>query len=338
MTQRERQTPDSPAPVLPRHADCPPEKEEMSHWEDLFPRLPLVRQRELLEIAGRQGVLYDQQLKDLSPELAGKSAPPAIAPFPDFARRDLLRSFLKGAVAGLEPLKPVTIEPFDTELDADQRRAVAGALATPDVFLIEGRHGSGKSRVVAEVIAQFAAAGKRVLLLASTSAALDRVLEMIGSRDYVCSMRCVSPADAIESLPPCVRRLTLSERVRSFREQSEAASRRVAQALQQHAEKKCLAETLRAQLLGDLPRNPKGRGRGSRALQSPCDPSVRSDGRSWPPIRFAVRARVGYHRAANRGCSYAPRSCSQSDQGPAGGGPVSACPSARGTSTLAVAG
>src|SRR5439155_8860667 len=101
------------------------------------------------------------------------------------------------------------------ELDAVQREAAAKALATPDIFLVQGRPGSGKSRVVAEIIAQATARGERVLLLAPTAAAIDRVLEWVAPREVVFPLRCVDRDENVLTLPPAIRALTFGERAAS---------------------------------------------------------------------------------------------------------------------------
>lgn len=61
----------------------------------------------------------------------------------------------------------------------EQRRFVEVALATPDIALLEGPPGSGKTTAICELIAQLARRGQRVLLCASTHYAIDNVLERV---------------------------------------------------------------------------------------------------------------------------------------------------------------
>lgn len=61
----------------------------------------------------------------------------------------------------------------------EQRRFVSIALETPDVALLEGPPGSGKTTAICELIAQLTREGKRVLLVASTHVAVDNVLERL---------------------------------------------------------------------------------------------------------------------------------------------------------------
>ena len=58
-----------------------------------------------------------------------------------------------------------------------QREFVIKALNTPDVAILEGPPGSGKTTAISELICQLLRNGKRVLLCASTHVAIDNVIE-----------------------------------------------------------------------------------------------------------------------------------------------------------------
>ncbi len=209
MTQRERQTPDGGAQAPSRlAAEFPAANGSGGCWEDLVTEIPAARRQELLALADRQGLLYVHQLGPVSP------------------RHPLFSALLHGQVANLEPLHPPAVMPIDPDLDDAQREAVARALHTPDVCLIQGQPGTGKSRVVAEIIVQAAVRGERVLLVAAGAAALDCVLERIGTHEALFPLRCLAPDERAEALPACVRRLTFAERLRAFEEQTLGAARR----------------------------------------------------------------------------------------------------------------
>ena len=206
MTQRERHTPAAgPACV----------------WEELFQSAAPGRQRQLIALAGTEGVLYTHQL----PPTANGAV-----------NRPLLPALLNGQTHDLFPLRPTAVDCVDAALDCVQRDAVARALQTPDLCLIQGLSGSGKSRTAAEVAALAAAGGERVLLLAPTAAAVDCVLERLEGREGVCAVRCPAPGESADALPSGLRRLAFEERLRTFREQtlpsakqaSEEAERRLA--------------------------------------------------------------------------------------------------------------
>lgn len=61
----------------------------------------------------------------------------------------------------------------------EQREFVAKALATPDFAILDGPPGTGKTTTILELIVQLAREGKRILLTASTHAAINNVLERI---------------------------------------------------------------------------------------------------------------------------------------------------------------
>ncbi len=60
-----------------------------------------------------------------------------------------------------------------------QREFVSKALATPDFAILDGPPGTGKTTSILELIYQLVLAGKRVLLSASTHAAINNVLERV---------------------------------------------------------------------------------------------------------------------------------------------------------------
>lgn len=60
-----------------------------------------------------------------------------------------------------------------------QREFVRKAKATPDFAILEGPPGSGKTTTILELIAQMIMEGKRVILSASTNAAVDNILERL---------------------------------------------------------------------------------------------------------------------------------------------------------------
>lgn len=60
-----------------------------------------------------------------------------------------------------------------------QREFVAKALATPDFAILEGPPGGGKTTTILEIIAQMVMRGQKVMLAASTNAAIDNILERL---------------------------------------------------------------------------------------------------------------------------------------------------------------
>lgn len=84
-----------------------------------------------------------------------------------------------------EPVEPAKIQKWyilsDKTYDGckEQRDFVEKALATGDFAFLDGPPGSGKTTVLLEIIAQLVVRGKKVLLTASTNAAIDNILERL---------------------------------------------------------------------------------------------------------------------------------------------------------------
>src|SRR5437016_14142219 len=163
MNQRERQPPGGLSQAAPRSASglapaAPPGKHPLrtASWEDVFQNASPEQQAQLLALAERQGILYGHQLP----------------PVPNGLVRDDVRRFLSrvlsGKLDGLVPLRPELLDA--PALHSGQREAVAKALATPDMCLIQGLPVTGKSRVAAEIVARAAERGDRILLVTPTAA------------------------------------------------------------------------------------------------------------------------------------------------------------------------
>lgn len=219
----------APAP-LPPAAPVAPEPPRIPPWETLYRSVPAAQQSELLRLARRQGVLYSHQLPA-----------PGTPVLPDRARQ-LLAQLDALTELDLEPVRGECPPLVDEALDPVQREAVARALATPDLCLVQGPPATGKSRVVAEIVTQAASRGERVLLLAPTTAALDHVLERVRDREVVCAVRCLDRDERPEALPARIRALTFTEQVRRLSSQAIEGARLAARSgeerldrLRQHA-------------------------------------------------------------------------------------------------------
>ncbi|WP_163507090.1 AAA domain-containing protein [Fodinicola acaciae] len=81
------------------------------------------------------------------------------------------------------------IDPKTEPLNDAQRKAVAGALATPHAFLVQGPPGTGKTTVISELIQQLVVRGERVLVLAPSHVAVDEVLRRVGPLPGVRALR-----------------------------------------------------------------------------------------------------------------------------------------------------
>jgi AAA domain-containing protein len=95
----------------------------------------------------------------------------------------------------------------------EQRAFVAKALGSPDLVMLEGPPGSGKTTAICELIQQLVARGQRVLLCASTHVAIDNVLERLidpdGKDEPIYAVR-IGHVDRVDER---VQRTQLDERV-----------------------------------------------------------------------------------------------------------------------------
>lgn len=83
------------------------------------------------------------------------------------------------------------------EQTARQQQAKDLALSTPDLALIHGPPGTGKTTVICGIVEELVKRGQRVLLVAPTHVALDNVLERVGDRAGVTAIR-LGSADNVE--------------------------------------------------------------------------------------------------------------------------------------------
>jgi len=247
MSQRERHASGTLSEPAPRPASGqpgpvrslpPPDASSPTPpaWEEAYRSATPAQRRDLLALAQRQGVVYAHQLPATSNGTA-----------PDQGRR-LLLQLATGNSEGLEPFVAAACSWVDPDLDAAQREAVARGLATPDLFLLQGQPGTGKSRVLAELVTQAARQGERVLLLAATPAAADRVLEQVAGRTEVLAVRCVGKDERADQLPPSVRGLTFAEQVRTLADTALQAAERQAQAAETRSRRRQQDDSVLAQL------------------------------------------------------------------------------------------
>jgi len=129
----------------------------------------------------------------------GAHASPASLAFPKSVELAFARQLPEIGWADAVPI-------FDSELDHYQRDAVARALATPDILLIQGPVGTGKSRVSAEIARQTAARGRRVLWLSPNRAGVESAVCRLA--DAVPVRRLIGASESVETLAPSCRERT----------------------------------------------------------------------------------------------------------------------------------
>ncbi|MFT5207147.1 MAG: hypothetical protein ACI9CF_000896, partial [Candidatus Omnitrophota bacterium] len=96
---------------------------------------------------------------------------------------------------------------INTNLNLTQKEAVAMALANPQIALIHGPPGTGKTTVLVEIIAQAVQKGQQVFICAPSNAACDHLLKKVTDID-IDALRLGHPARIQESL----RRFTMGHK------------------------------------------------------------------------------------------------------------------------------
>lgn len=76
------------------------------------------------------------------------------------------------------PPRPVSEPNWELELDGDKRRAIIGALGVPEVAVLKGPPGTGKTRFIAEMVIQeiLRKPDSRILIVSQTHIAVDNAL------------------------------------------------------------------------------------------------------------------------------------------------------------------
>jgi superfamily I DNA and/or RNA helicase len=80
-----------------------------------------------------------------------------------------------------DPVKPSKFPFLDATLNDDQKKAVCMAFEAEDILLIHGPPGTGKTRVLIEIIRQAAANSETVLVSAPSNAACDNLVEWLAA-------------------------------------------------------------------------------------------------------------------------------------------------------------
>ncbi|HEV3237919.1 MAG TPA: AAA domain-containing protein [Gemmataceae bacterium] len=186
-----------------RPFDC---DDRFSAWNQVFDRLPLPEKDQLLQLARQQGYLSPNQLpRSAKADHSGSES-------------SRITQILAGQLEELEPAQIQQVVCTDGDLGKTQKRAVALALHTPDICLIQGLPGTGKSRVIAEIIHQAASRGDRILFVSPWSSTLDNFLAIHLGDEILSPWRLLGPNEKLEDLPQTIRGLTSEERAKSLKE------------------------------------------------------------------------------------------------------------------------
>jgi hypothetical protein len=185
-------------------------------WEEWFQIANPAQRNEMLALAARQGILYANQVPPATANGVKNKVPTSQEP----AQPRTLTNLLAGITDDLTPVATQPLTNIDQQLDACQREAVARALFTPDVFLLQGLPGTGRSRVIAEILNQTALRGERALFLAINPAALDSVLSRLILNPVAYPLRFLDPGENSAALQPAVASLSLANRQHAFQGQA----------------------------------------------------------------------------------------------------------------------
>jgi hypothetical protein len=211
-------------------------------WEDWLRQAGTGPQAEMLELAERQGFLAAPVSKP------GRSAQaPQLAEAPDSL--GTLQRVLSGKTDHLAAAPTTNGALAELPLPPLQRLAVWRALHTPDLMLLRARPATA-AVLVAEIAVQAARHGKRVLLAASTPAALDAALGRLQGNAAVLPVRLLGPGEELHTLAAPIRAFTLDQQRKAF----QAAALQQAQQARAAAEECCSCRRAEESLWPDLAR------------------------------------------------------------------------------------
>ena len=200
-------------------SEAGPDRSPSFSWEDWFRHAGPHQRAAALGLAQQQGLLYPHQLP------AATNGVKPVAAAKESETSAFVASLLGGKAEAPPRFSLETLSFIDNHLDDLQKQAVLRAISTPDLFLLQGLPGTGKSRVLTEVILQAASRGWRVLFLAGQTVSLDVVLERLAGRSEVLALRFLEPTEKPEALPAWLRGFTLEEQKHAFQERTLTGAR-----------------------------------------------------------------------------------------------------------------
>lgn len=215
MSQRERRTLDqthasgiTSVVELPSRAERPmaDTAPNLLDWPTLTATAQ--QQEQLLAAAQQHSVLYPHQLPSETPCDPAEHV------------RAMLELIDAGQTSELEAPRAATFEPLDRELDSMQQAAVAVALATPDLALIVGPAGTGKTRTLIELIRQACLRGGRVAVISPVPQSIDQLLLRLDRHGDTFALRLCGPDESPESLSPTSTRFTPDGRLLALQQSS----------------------------------------------------------------------------------------------------------------------
>ena len=160
-------------------------------WEQLFPSLSPNVQHALLRAAAARGGVC----------VADLPAPPPTTAYPEPIDRWLGR-FLAADPAGFAAFEPASVE-IDPRRQPGEVHALAAAVATPELFLVDAPTGPERLAYVADLAVESARRGQRVLVLTTTASSADSLVTRWTSDPALIVGRAVGTGlESADRLPP----------------------------------------------------------------------------------------------------------------------------------------
>jgi hypothetical protein len=223
MSHREWHESGGTAVVSPRTTEHPsgvrsskdPDSPPMLSFEQVFPHLTSEQQQQLIQLAQHQGFLFPSQIP--SPNTNG-----LVSNRQPSSNSTNLTQVRPEDLPRLPVLSPIPV--FDNQLDVDQRDALARSLHTPDFLLVEGFSGTGKTRLVREILQQLSTKGNRVLFLCSKPSTLDELCLSLDDL-LIHRLRLLDREERPDQLSTSISPFTLHHRERSLYDQLTSTAR-----------------------------------------------------------------------------------------------------------------
>ncbi len=93
-----------------------------------------------------------------------------------------------------EPVDLESVKYFTENLNDKQKEAIVKALSANGVFLLQGPPGTGKTQVIAEITAQLASSGRKVLIASENNKAVDNAFSRLPKIPSIRPMRIIADA------------------------------------------------------------------------------------------------------------------------------------------------
>lgn len=144
------------------------EIEVLSYMEDVIRRTPLDRLGNEAVVSNFASLSQIRRLRSGFQQLERGQA-----------ENPLLEQILFEETPPVAPLRTIPKLTFSHPLNPFQRRAVEGAIAAEDLYVIQGPPGTGKTTVISEICLQNAKAGLRTLVASQSNLAVDNALSRL---------------------------------------------------------------------------------------------------------------------------------------------------------------